>query len=159
MKVLMVCLGNICRSPLAEGVLQDISDKNDLGWEVDSAGTSSWHAGESPHQSSIHIAKQHGIDISHQRSRAITKNDLDYFDLIITMDNSNYSKVSAMCKNKNQELKLKCLLDYSFPGDGREVPDPYYTNNFSYVFDLIQEACLELVETNLKKTSTYSRKA
>jgi len=159
MKVLMVCLGNICRSPLAEGILQHLADQKKLYWEVDSAGTSSWHEGEPPHRSSVDIAKENGIDISQQRSRPITLNDLDHFDLILTMDQSNYDNVTRLCNNDVQKSKIKSLLDFTFPGENREVPDPYFTNNFSLVFDMIYNACESLVEDVLKTTSTYSRKA
>ena len=102
MKILMVCLGNICRSPLAHGIMQDRIDMHHLPWEVDSAGTGGWHAGEAPDFRSVLEAKKHGLDISKQRARKITSGDFELFDLILTMDAQNYNDVVVLTKNETQ---------------------------------------------------------
>lgn len=145
MKVLMVCLGNICRSPLAEGILKKHTLEEGLDWEVDSAGTSGWHVGELPDHRSIAIAKQHGIDITNQRSRQFTSSDLEYFDLILAMDTSNYNDILRFATTKQSE-KVKMILNYSFPKENRSVPDPYYNYGFEGVFNLLDQACGKIIE-------------
>ena len=145
MKILMVCLGNICRSPLAQGVMMDIASKNNLDCEVGSAGTSSFHVGEKPDPRSIAVAAEHGIDISDQRSQLVTAKDLDYYDHIFVMDKSNYRDTVALAVNEVQIKKIKLFLEYG-DSEKTEVPDPYYTKGFDYVFDLINEACKVICE-------------
>ena len=142
----MVCLGNICRSPLAHGILQKEIDSRGLGWSVDSAGTSGWHNGELPDKRSIEVADKNGIDIRDQRSRMFVESDFDAFDLIIAMDSSNYSNIVAMARNESDKSKVKMMLNYSFPNENRAVPDPYYTGGFDYVYDLLDEAVQSLIE-------------
>jgi len=101
MKILMVCLGNICRSPLAQGIFEDIALKNNIPCEVASAGTSSFHAGEKPDPRSIAVASENGIDISDQRSQELTAKDLDYYDVIFVMDKSNYRDAIALASTNN----------------------------------------------------------
>ncbi|SDD99286.1 low molecular weight protein-tyrosine-phosphatase [Riemerella columbipharyngis] len=135
MKILMVCLGNICRSPLAEGILRSkINDKH----LVDSAGTINFHEGEKADYRSIEVAKNHNIDISMHRSRPITKEDLNYFDRIYCMDKNNYKNVLAMAENQEQKDKIMLILD-----NDAEVPDPYYgdINDFEKVFQILDKAC------------------
>jgi protein-tyrosine phosphatase len=140
MKILMVCLGNICRSPLAEGILQKkISDKN-LEWQVDSAGTSGWHDGELPDFRSIEIAKKYNIDITSQRARKLVVEDLDRFDLILAMDSSNYQNIVKLSTNKLQEDKIKLILNFVYPSENRAVPDPYFDNGFENVYQLLDQA-------------------
>ncbi len=146
----MVCLGNICRSPLAQGIAEKIALENGLDWQVDSAGTSSWHIGEKPDSRSIKTAKQYGIDISYQRARQLIKSDLDDFDLILTMDSSNYNDVLFLSSNKNQENKVELILNYLHPGQNRAVPDPYYDGSFDRVYRLLNEA-LEIIAKSAKK--------
>lgn len=146
MKILMVCLGNICRSPLAEGIMHDLINENQLTWEVDSAGTSGYHSGEAPDPRSIETAHKHQIDISNQKSRQLVKSDLETFDLILTMDASNYRNTLALCSTEEQRNKVKILLNYSHPGQNRQVPDPYYEGGFEHVFQLIKNACVKVVE-------------
>lgn len=145
----MVCLGNICRSPLAEGILADLIQKEKLNWTVDSAGTGSWHIGEQPHIGSRTIAKQNGLDISHQRARQFSKVDFEEFDLILVMDSSNYNDVIAMAENEIEREKVKIILNYSHPGMNMAVPDPYFTNNFEEVYSLLQNACIKMLR-NIK---------
>ena len=148
MKILAVCLGNICRSPLAEGILAAKVMEQSLGWKVDSAGTSGWHDGEKADSRSIKVAKERGIDISHQRSRKFVLNDFDDFDLILVMDSSNYNDVIRLARNDSDRSKVKILLNYSFPNENRAVPDPYYDGGFDYVYDLIDAACDCVIESH-----------
>ena len=140
MKVLMVCLGNICRSPLAEGILKHKIETDDLDWQVDSAGTSGWHNGERPDPRSIDVARKNGIDITYQRSRQFEISDFESFDLILAMDSSNYSNILALDSENRYSDKVKLLMNFKFPGENRAVPDPYYTGSFQDVFDMIQDA-------------------
>ncbi|SDG91942.1 protein-tyrosine phosphatase [Mucilaginibacter gossypii] len=137
----MVCLGNICRSPLAEGVMQHLADENGLGWDVDSAGTGRWHIGEAPDRRSIRAARNHGIDISKQICRQFKLTDFDEFDHIFVMDHNNLSDVLDMARNEKQTAKVKLLL-----GD-KVVPDPYYDDNqFEPVFELIENGCRDIIK-------------
>lgn len=135
--ILFVCLGNICRSPIAQGCAQKIIVEKDLGVIVDSAGTSSWHVGEAPCPNSVKIAKKYGVDISKQKARQVTKNDLDRFDLVVAMDDSNYNDLIEMgAKN------IVKLGSYGY--GGKDIPDPYFFNGmdgFDEVFKLI-ESCV-----------------
>ncbi len=139
-KILMVCLGNICRSPLAEGILASKIDKNKI--LVDSAGTSNWHVGKTPDPRSIATAKQFGIDISNQRARQFTVSDFDNFDHIYVMDNSNYNDVISLARNEEDKQKVKRILDVLAPGESLEVPDPYYggDSGFTNVYKMLEEA-------------------
>jgi len=141
----MVCLGNICRSPLAHGILKNRIDKLNLDWEVDSAGTSAFHAGEQPDERSIEVAEKNNINISNQRSRQFVSADLQQFDLIIAMDNSNFKDIKSLAST-NEESKIKMLLNYSYPNENRAVPDPYYHGGFESVFEMISMAIDQLVE-------------
>ncbi len=147
MKVLMVCLGNICRSPLAHGILEKMIIENQLDWEVDSCGTSGFHNGELPDSRSIEVADKNGIDIKGQRSRQLIAEDIDAFDLIIAMDQSNYNDIRRMAQ-VDQHDKIEMLLNYSFPGQNRKVPDPYYDGGFERVYDMIYDACAKLLEAH-----------
>ena len=139
MRILMVCLGNICRSPLAEGILRT---KLDEQFHVDSAGTGPWHIGKAPDKRSISVAQKYGIDISTQRARQFSAKDFDDFDLILVMDASNYSDVLAMAQTENQQKKVRLIL-----GD-RDVPDPYFgeDDGFEEWYQLLQEATDEIVK-------------
>lgn len=137
----MVCLGNICRSPLAEGIMQHLAEQNKLDWQVDSAGTGNWHVGEGPDRRSTRTARNRGIDISKQVCRQFRKSDFDDFDLILVMDKHNLSDVLAMAPNEQAAAKVKLLL-----GD-KEVPDPYYDDTqFDPVFDLIELGCKDVIK-------------
>lgn len=137
----MVCLGNICRSPLAEGIMQHQADKAGLDWRVDSAGTGDWHVGQGPDRRSVKAAADQGVDISKQVCRLFRTHDFDEFDLILVMDKSNLSNVLAMARNDEDRKKVKMLL-----GD-KIVPDPYYDDTqFAPVFKLIEAGCKEIIK-------------
>ena len=144
MKILMVCLGNICRSPLAEGIMQHLADEAHLGWEVDSAGTGDWHVGHGPDRRSIRTAREHGIDISKQVCRLFRIDDFDTFDRICVMDKSNLANILAMARNAEDRQKVKLLL-----GD-EAVPDPYYDDTlFEPVFKMIEKRCKAIITGEL----------
>ena len=150
-RILMVCLGNICRSPVAHGVMEHVLTERlgkDHGLYVDSAGTSGFHQGESPDPRSQASAKQHGIDISHQSSRPFTAQDFDAFDLILVMDRSNRHNVLNLSRSADDDAKVSLMLESSFPGESREVPDPYYggEHGFENVFQLIEKACHQWID-------------
>lgn len=145
-KVLMVCLGNICRSPIAEGIMKDLVTKNKLDWVVDSAGTSSYHSGEPPHRDSVQICMEHGIDIRKQRSRVFETNDFTDYDAILVMDFSTETNVKKKTDQASELAKVKMLLSFSPDTEVDEVPDPYYVGGFDYVYDLIHAACLGYID-------------
>ena len=145
MKILMICLGYICRSPLAEGILQDKIAENNLDWTVDSAGTGSWHIGELPDHRSIATARKRAIDLTKQRARQFQKEDLDAFDLVLAMDKSNLRDILKHAKTEEQRTKVKLILNFSRPYSDLEVPDPYYDNNFELVYKLLDEACESMI--------------
>jgi protein-tyrosine phosphatase len=148
MKFLMVCLGNICRSPLAEGILQHKAQLAGFNWRVESAGTGSWHIGEPPHPLSQKVAATNGIDISGQRCRQFQKEDIVYFDFIYVMDENNYDDVRALSRELWDETKVNLLMNELYPGENRSVPDPYLGTETDYhkVFDLINKACDKVIE-------------
>ena len=140
-RVLMVCLGNICRSPLAEGILASKLDPTKF--EVDSAGTAGYHVGELPDRRSITTAKQHGLDISYQRSRKFVRNDFQTFDFIFAMDQSNYTNILALAETEADHEKVHMILNQISPNSNAEVPDPYYGGDqgFENVYQMLDEAC------------------
>lgn len=147
MKILMVCLGNICRSPLAEGILKKKIKENNLDWEVDSAGTGYWHIGEKPDERSIAVASKYGIDISGQQARQLRPQDLQVFDLIFAMDSSNYNNIKNFAQSDEEKEKVELIMNLVKPGYNQNVPDPYYDNNgFEEVYQMLDEACDQLVE-------------
>ncbi len=148
----MVCLGNICRSPLAHGILNHKVKKAKLKVVVDSAGTGSWHIGSSPDIRSINTANKYGIDISNQKARQITKEDLDRFDVIYVMDNQNQKDVVSLCSNEKQKNKIKLILNQQSNQSIKSVPDPYYDemDGFEYVYNLLNEACQEITNKLMK---------
>ena len=143
MKILMVCLGNICRSPLAEGVLQEKAWKAGLQWSVESAGTNGYHLGEAPHPLSQKVARLNKIDISKQRSRRFVAEDFDRFDKIYAMSDDVIDDMKRIAKNKFDEKKVDLLLNELFPGKNVDVPDPWYGPEPGYhdVFKMINDAC------------------
>ena len=146
----MVCLGNICRSPIAEGVLQKKSKEAGLIWSVDSAGTNGYHDGERPHPTSQMVCKLNGVDISNQRSRTFIKQDFNDFDLIIPMAEDVMREIQYIAREKYDQEKVQLLLNYSFPGTNLDVPDPWARSEaaFHEVYSLIEHACEALIESN-----------
>ena len=143
----MVCLGNICRSPIAEGILKSKIEKYGLQWQVDSAGTGAWHIGETPDERAVEIAKTYGIDLTYQRARQFSPYDFEKFDRIYTMDASNYQDVLRLALSDNEKQKVEMILNESFPGLNKQVPDPYWNDNgFEEVFKMLDEACEAIVK-------------
>ncbi len=142
----MVCLGNICRSPLAEGILKAKTFLK--GVIVDSAGTSSYHIGNPPDKRSVEIAKKNNIDITEQRGRKFIVSDFDNFDIIYAMDSSNYRNILSLARNENDKQKVRIILNELFPNENLDVPDPYNggEHGFKVVYDMLNEACDEIVK-------------
>jgi protein-tyrosine phosphatase len=138
----MVCLGNICRSPLAEGIMRKLVNERHLDWEIASAGTGNWHAGQAPDRRSIAVAKKFGYDIAAQRARHFTADSFEQFDHILVMDRHNLSDVLSLARHEAQRKKVRLFL----PGQA-EVADPYYDNSlFEPVCELIENRCRELLQ-------------
>ena len=137
----MVCLGNICRSPLAEGILKLKVDSQK--YFIDSAGTGSYHLGSQPDSRSIAVARKNNLDISYQRCRQFGVSDFDEFDIIYVMDNSNKRDVLALARDENDKAKVKMILNEIFPNENVDVPDPYLGGDqgFEKVYKLLEEAC------------------
>ena len=150
-KILMVCLGNICRSPLAEGILSSKLPKDKF--QVDSAGTGSWHIGHQPDQRSIAVAKKNNLDISGQKARKFQVSDFDTFDYIYVMDKSNYKDVISLSKNKKQKDKVQLIMNEQFSDKDVNVPDPYYgfENDFDTVYKMIDKACNSIAQRLIEK--------
>lgn len=148
-KVLMVCLGNICRSPLAEGILK--SKLSGTDHFVDSAGTAGYHIGNPPDPRSVKTARYHGIDISIQRCRKFQVSDFDDFDYIYVMDKSNYADILSLARDQQDVEKVDLILNLVYPGSNLEVPDPYYGGDqgFENVFNMLDEACNILIQDKL----------
>ncbi len=142
----MVCLGNICRSPLAEGILKSKINSNHVS--VDSAGTGHWHIGQLPDPRSIEIAQKHGLDITNQRGRQFTQQDFLDFDHIFVMDNSNKENVLQLTQNNAEKEKVQLILDELFPLENVDVPDPYYGGDqgFENVYQMLDKACDEIAK-------------
>ncbi len=140
-KILMVCLGNICRSPLAEGILKSKLPKDKF--YIDSAGTSNYHIGDLPDNRSIKIAKEFDIDITNQRGRQFSTNDFDKFDIIYAMDNSNFKNIIRLARNSEDEQKVKLIMNEIYKNQNFDVPDPYTggIEGFKNVFMMLDEAC------------------
>lgn len=139
--VLFVCLGNICRSPTAEGVFRDLVTREGLADKItiDSAGTAAYHVGQPPDSRAQAEAKRRGIDISGLRGRQAHVGDFDQFDYVLAMDSENYRNLSAICP-MGREDKLRMYLDFASDTTRRDVPDPYYDGSFDSVYDMIEDA-------------------
>lgn len=152
-KILFVCLGNICRSPVAEGIMLHLINQHNLHHKllVDSAGTAGYHLDEAPDPRTVRNAKKNGVDLSKLRARKFAKSDLDNFDQIFVMDESNLRDVRSIA-DKNHHPKIDLLLNVSFSGKNLPVPDPYYGGDegFEEVFQLVYAACQKLIEPHLK---------
>jgi protein-tyrosine phosphatase len=141
MKILMVCLGNICRSPIAHGVMEHLVKQQGLNWQVDSAGTGNWHVGSGPDRRSTAEARLNGIDISKQVCRQFNVRDFQDFDAIVVMDKHNYRDVTAQARTTPDRQKVRLLL-----GD-KDVPDPYHDDTqFVPVFKMVEAGCKKLIE-------------
>jgi protein-tyrosine phosphatase len=159
MKILMVCLGNICRSPLAEGILLHKAKKAGLNWQVDSAGTNGYHIGEAPHKLSQKVAKLNGINICNQRSRQFIKEDFDHYDEIYAMADDVLDEMKEIAKEKWDPSKAQLFLNELYPGQHRSVPDPWYGTEPGYheAYKLIDAACDKIIETaKLRKQNSIS---
>jgi protein-tyrosine phosphatase len=145
-KILFVCLGNICRSPLAEGIMLHLKEKYHLKVQVDSAGTANYHVGEVPDRRTIANAKKNGIDLSFLRARQFNVADFDAFDRIYVMDRNNLENVMALAKNQVHKNKIDLFLNSVYENKNMEVPDPYYgtEKTFQDVFQLVYDACEKL---------------
>jgi len=142
MRILFVCLGNICRSPMAEGVFTHLAAERGLSLEFDSAGTGGWHAGEAPDRRMQQTAHGHGIDITGLRARKFERADFDRFDIIYAMDESNQRDILALARSREDQEKVRLILNEVYPGENMSVPDPYYggQNGFEHVYDLLKRA-------------------
>ena len=149
MRILLVCMGNICRSPTAEGVLRQFIRQHGLGdkVEVDSAGTHGYHVGEAPDSRTQRAAAARGYDLSQLRARKVARQDLDYFDLILAMDKSNLDNLMRLA-DPEQRKRIRLFMDYARNFDDKEVPDPYYGlgHGFDLVLDMVEDASLGLID-------------
>lgn len=147
-KVLMVCLGNICRSPMAQGILESKIKDQGLNIQVDSAGTSSYHIDQQPDSRAISKMDEKDIDISSYRGRQITTTDFDHFDFVYVMDNYNFQDVIGICRNEDDKNKTQMILNKIFPNQDMSVPDPYYgeADGFENVYQLLDKACDKIIE-------------
>ena len=151
--ILMVCLGNICRSPLAEGIMRHIVEERGLSdvISVDSCGTSSYHVGEEPHPGSAKVARQNGVSLRGIQSRQLHDDDFDRFDWLIAMDSSNLSRMRHVGSGRGKDNRMVLLLDYARGDSPRDVPDPYYEGGFPRVFDLVKDGCEGLLDHILEQ--------
>ena len=141
--VMFVCLGNICRSPMAEAIFRDLVQKAGLGaqFEVASSGTGGWHVGESPHPGTQQVLKQHGISVGNKRAQRLSENHLSEYKYVVVMDGSN-----AIDVERSFGRQLIRLLEFAPPDSPLDVPDPYYEDNFDYVYELVRAGCEGLLE-------------
>ena len=146
MKILMVCLGNICRSPLAEGILS-LKGKH-LNLEVDSAGTAAYHIGKQPDIRSIEIANKYTIDLNQQRARQFSRGDFDKFDIIYAMDTNNYAHLISLASTETERNKIRMILNEINPKAYQSVPDPYYggENGFQDIYNMLDKACDKIIQ-------------
>ena len=145
MKILMVCLGNICRSPLAEGILAHKTQH--LNIEVDSAGTAGYHIGKLPDERSIEIAEKYNIDLTKQRARQFSRADFDDFDIIYAMDTNNYTHLISLANNETERNKVRLILNEVNPEKFESVPDPYYggDDGFQNIYNMLDDACNKII--------------
>src|ERR1700743_827214 len=154
MRILMVCLGNICRSPIAEGVLRHKVKQHGLGWMVESAGTESYHVGEAPHRFSQRICLAHGIDISSFRAAKFTKEDFAKYDVIYAMAEDVYHEIKRIGGGNVDMSNVQYFLNELNKDSNASVPDPYYGNEegFSSVYDLVERTCDAIIENHKKES-------
>ncbi len=151
-KVIFVCLGNICRSPVAEGIMLHLNDKHNLNWTIDSAGTANYHVGEAPDRRTIANARRNGVDLSPLRARQFRTEDFKKFDRIFVMDKNNHSNVLKLANTLEEKNKVELLLNVLHPETDMEVPDPYYggEEDFEHVFQLVWSACEKLAINGIR---------
>lgn len=151
MKVLMVCLGNICRSPLAAAILKKKALYHKLNIQCDSAGTGAWHSGEMADARSIEIAEKNDIDLSFHRARQFQIDDFEKYDVIYAMDSNNLTDILHKARNDSDKNKVRLILDESHPGLKKSVPDPYYggQDGFKNVYNLLNQACELIIQKNI----------
>ena len=154
----MVCLGNICRSPLAEGILQHKAQNAGLEWSVESAGTNNYHIGEPPHPLSQKVARMNGIDISMQIARKFTADDFDVYNKIYALAEDVLNDIRIIAKNKFDASKIDLLMNELYPGMNMDIPDPWYGPEPGYleVFKLIDAACQKIVDNNIMAVNHQS---
>jgi len=141
MRILLVCLGNICRSPLAHGSLANLAEQAGLDWTIDSAGTGNWHIGHAPDSRAIAVARKNNIDITRQKARQMTTDDFESYDLILAMDKQNYQDILKLTNNETQQRKVKLFLEED------DVQDPYFDDKlFDFVFDQIYNRSKVLIK-------------
>jgi len=158
MKILMVCLGNICRSPLAEGILQEKAFRAGLEWSVESAGTNSYHTGEPPHPLSQKVARLHGIDISRQRARRFLATDFETYNRIYALAGDVLDEMRRIARDRFDPRKAELLMNELYPGQDLDVPDPWYGPEPGYheAYDMIGKACDAIVEKYSMINSQFS---
>jgi protein-tyrosine phosphatase len=158
MKILLVCLGNICRSPLAEGILRHKAQVAGLSWKIDSAGTNSYHTGEPPHPLSQKVAKLNGIDICSQRARRFEAADFDRYDRIYALASDVMQEIRRIAKNNYDPLKTDLLMNEIYPGENMDVPDPWNGPEQGYhdVYRMIEEVCDRIIEKYSVSDSQYT---
>ena len=144
----MVCLGNICRSPLADGILRFKAKRENLDWVIDSAGTYSGHQGENPDPRAIKCANKYGVDISDLVARPFSKRDFDEFDKIYVMDSANYRDVLKLAVDEADRYKVEMIMNVVNPGKNQPVPDPYFGGDegFDAVYKMLDEACEKIIQ-------------
>lgn len=146
MKVLMVCLGNICRSPLAQGILEHQAKEKNIKIYVDSAGTAGYHVGSPPDIRTINIAKKYGIDITNQKARKFRLEDFDNFDIIYVMDQNNYNDLLNYNINAQQAKKIILIMNEVDANSNIAVPDPYYNDGFENVYQMLLKTCQKIIK-------------
>jgi protein-tyrosine phosphatase len=151
-KILMVCLGNICRSPMAEGIMKHHLEASGIEAYVDSAGTSGWHEGEPPDHRATITCRNHGIEISSQRSRPFAVSDFDRFDLIFAMDHENYRNLINMTDVQGDRAKVSMIMNVLHPGSNKAVPDPYFGGDegFEVVFHMLDSAAQAIIRQHFQ---------
>ncbi len=147
MKILMVCLGNICRSPLAESILRYKCKQKGLDWEIDSAGTGNWNLGSPADRRSVNIAKKYGVAIADRSARKVNSSDYSIFDMIFAMDLPVYQALLKWAIDAKEEAKIKMIMDEVYPGEVMNVPDPYFDDDgFEKVYHMLDEACDAIIK-------------
>lgn len=156
MKILVVCLGNICRSPLAEGILQHKAEKAGLNWIIESAGTNGYHTGDAPHPLSQKVARLHGIDISGQRARRFVAGDFQAYDRIYALASDVLDEMRRIARHEFDPQKADLLMNELNPGSNQDVPDPYYGAEDGYheVFAMISEACDAIIDNHARSMAS-----